>query len=123
MKRLIALIALFTFAMFAAPALAADPVPTITASATTVQVGQPISFTVTNTAGYTPTAKIVWFNPRTFATVNVANFYGQAGPTFTYVAKLGDAGKTLQFVATIYLSGSGHLVRPSSSSVAFTVTL
>lgn len=123
MKRLIALIALFTFAMFAAPTYAADPVPTITASATTVQVGHPISFTVTDTAGYTPTAKIVWFNPRTYATVNVANFYGQAGPTFTYVPALGDAGKILQFVATIYQNSTGHLVRPSSSSVAFTVTL
>lgn len=122
MKRIaVLIIALLTVFVAPSSANAADPVPEITASATSVAVGQPITFTITD-VGLTPSGKITYRNPRTYANINVANFYGHTGLVFTYVPSPGEVGRIEVFTATYSIPAYGHIVRLSSSSVAFTVT-
>lgn len=120
-KLLIGLAATATMALGIAPtARAVDPVPVVTCNTTTLVAGETLYCTVTGTAGNTPVDKITG-RTRGGKTNNVNNLAGQSY-TITYTTSAADVNFVYETVsATIYLPASGHLVRPSSGSVSYTV--
>jgi len=116
----ISLAALFP-AIPASPVKAADPVPVVTCDASTVAVGQTLHCAITGTDGQPTNNVVKWRNPRTGATMNVAQ-YG-LGLTVNVVPYLGEAGRTETLVADLVIQNTAnHLVRHSVGYASFTVS-
>ena len=110
-----------------AKAVTTDPSVTVSADATSVAVGTPITFTACPSVALTPSGRIT-FRTRGGSNLNVANdtafVHGRdlAGCyTFGYTPSAGEVGRVEVFTATIYVPASGHLVKPYTDSVAFEV--
>lgn len=111
-------------------AYAGDPIVTVVTTPTIAVAGQPVTFTLTiDQAGYAPTngtQKITWFNPRTFATVNVANYlvipetYADGVWTFTYVPGYGEVGRVETFSVKVPVSAA-RIPRTVLGQVSFNV--
>ena len=111
-------VAAITIAAFLAGAVTANAQPgdpTVTATCdTTVAVGTPLHCTVTiDQPGYTPAnPRITWRNPRTGATLNVANYtvipvtYDGTAWQYTYTPTAGETGRVETFSVTVAVSAA-----------------
>src|SRR4029079_18583808 len=109
-KKLFELIIVASSLLIALPtptqAAVGDPVITVTKSRTVAHVGQIIRFTATVTGGtQVPRGVMRYTNPLTHSTIHIDHL--GTGADLHTTPTPADLGRTLTFVATIYVPASG----------------